>query len=263
MLDLPVSPEYGRDKMKVIIPQTKNEEKLFKAIQKANGSLEDGKPGLQTMSDIAIKVEADCFPVTLKIYGMPVIIGNDAILFDPDGPISNFSNCLIGSFSHPRAEKPGSIMVNNGKIIHDQACHAWAGFPEAVIYRLWDGSFGCGEFKTAYELPPNVKWAMGGFGLMGLWNPDGQGFKVINGVDYLNSVTYRTAHGVLAVKNNKVYGVLCKNMTGKEVNDFCINKMKFEIAVMGDGGGLAAINGDEAFARMNQHQRCAYAIQII
>lgn len=201
--------------------------------------------------------------MTLELYGYPVIIGNDLLAFDPNGPLKSYTNSMLGSFTYPRATTPCSILVNNGQVIWNDACRAWAGYPEAVIYRLKDGTFGHGEFKYASELPKNVKWAIGGFGLMDMWNPAGQGFKTINGTDYYNSVVYKTNHNVLGIKNGKVYGVYYKNMTGQQVDAHCKNWMRFDFAIMLDGGGLAAINGTEKFAQINTGSKQGYGIQFI
>lgn len=242
--------------------ETQNEMRMFKAIQKQVNAYENGWIGCQTMSDIAIMLKADCFPVTLEIYGQPTIIGKDLIAFNPKGSISQYSNSMLGSFTYPRATTPCSILVNNGDVIFDQACRAWAGYPEAVIYRLNDGTIGHGEFKYAKDLPKGTKWAIGGFGLLDMWNPSGQGFKKIGSSDFYNTVAYKTDHLVLGVKNGMVYGVYCKNMTAEQVNELC-KKMQFDFAIMLDGGGLAAMNGTENFAKIKAHQKCGYAIQFV
>lgn len=236
---------------------------MFTAVQKAIGAYPNGIIGCQTMSDLAIMAGAECFPVTLKIYGMPTIIAKDLIAFNPKGPLRNYNNSMLGSFTYPRATTPCSILLNNGEVIFDQACRAWAGYPEAVIYRLNDGTFGRGEYKYAKDLPKETKWAIGGFGLMDLYNPSKQGFKVINGSDFYNTVAYKTNHNVLGIKNGMVYGVYYKNMTDKQINAHCKEKMQFDFALLLDGGGLASINGEESFAKIKTDIRCGYAVQFI
>ena len=258
---------------------TKSEDKMFKAIQRAIGAYDNGWIGCQTMSDLAIKVGADCFPVTLQIYGMPTIIGHDIIPFNPKGPLSKFKNSALGSFTHPRATTPCSILVTGGKIEDDgeikkgkyegpEASRYWAGYPEAVMYKA-NGKVKMGEFRLAREVPGNpVEWAVGGFGLGAFWNPDGQGFKKIkmpNGKisDFYTTVAYRTNHLVLGYKNSMMYLVYCKNMTAEEVNKLVSQKFKLEYALMLDGGGLAAMNGEEGFAKIKTTIKQGYAIQMI
>ena len=55
--------------------------------------------------------------------------------------------------------------------------------------------------------------------------------------------------------------VYCKTMTGKQVDAFCKDKLKLGLAIMLDGGHVAAINGEESFARINTAQRQYYLIK--
>ena len=236
---------------------TNSEDRMFKAIQTANGSYPNGWIGTQTMSDIAIEVGAKCFPVTLLMYGQPTIIGNDLVAFNPKGSLANYKNSMLGSFTYPRATTPCSILVNNGKVECDYACHAFNGKPESVIYRLKSGAFGIKRCTYASELPKTVDWAIGGMGLMQNFDPAAEGFS-----NAYSDVLRKTNHNVLGVKNGKVFGVYMKNMTGNQVNDLC-RKFNFEYAIMLDGGGLAAINGEEKFAKINATAKQGYAIQFI
>ena len=51
--------------MKEITGSTIEEKKMIKAIQRKLGALDNGVVGNQTMSDIAIAVGADCFPLNV------------------------------------------------------------------------------------------------------------------------------------------------------------------------------------------------------
>ena len=57
-----------------------------------------------------------------------------------------------------------------------------------------------------------------------------------------------------------MYLIYIKNKTGAEVNAFCRDKLMLDHAVMLDGGHVAAINGDESFAKINTTQQF-YMIQ--
>ena len=138
------------------------------------------------------------------------------------------------------------------------ACHAYMGKPESVLYRLESGAFGIKKCKSAAELPTDVRWAVGGMGLLGNYDPAGEGFTGAQA-----GVLRKTNHTVLAVKNGKTYGVYYKNMTGQQINAHCRDKMQFEMAVMLDGGHIAAINGAEKFAQINTSQKQGFAIQFI
>jgi hypothetical protein len=258
---------------------TGSEIKLFTEIQKANGSYPNGIVGTQTMTELAIKMKANCFPLTVLMYNQPTIVGHDIIPFNPKGPLSKYQNSALGSFTYPRATKPCSILITGGKIESDgrvkrgdvegsEASRYWAGYPEAVMYKA-NGKVKMGEFKLAREVPGNpVEWAVGGFGLGAFWNPDGQGFKKIKMPDgkisdFYTTVAYRTNHLVLGYKNGMMYLVFCKNMTAEEVNKLIAQKFLFEYALLLDGGGLAAMNGEESFAKIKTNIKQGYAIQMV
>ena len=235
---------------------TENEQKMVKAIQTAVGARADGYIGEQTMTDIAVKVGADCWPLTMEIYDMPVIIGRDIVACNPKAPCSWYTNCLSGSFSYNQA--PCSILVNSGKMIGGSACHAFNNQPESVLYRLYDGSFGIKRCLYSTELPENTKWAIGGLGLLDMYDPEEEGFT-----GAYSDVLRDTNHTVLGMKNNMCYLIYCKSMTGAQVNAFCKDKMKLEMAIMLDGGHVAAINGTEDFSKINTSQTQYYLIQAV
>lgn len=245
--------------MKDIYPSTENEKRLFSAWQRAVDSYPNSIVGCQTISDTVIDLGVkEGFPYTLQIYGYPVIIANDLIAWSPNAPISGFKNSMLGSFTYPRATTPCSILINEGHVQYGSACHAFLGKPETVIYKTYDGKIGTKRVLYSTELPNNVKWAVGGMGLLDMYDPEAEGF-----MGSYADVLRKTNHNVLAVKKGKVYGVYYKNMTGQEINAHCRDKMKFEKAILLDGGGLAAINGTEKFAQINTKAKQGYAIQFI
>lgn len=245
--------------MKDIWPSTENEDRLFKAIQKRFGAFENGVIGCQTMSDIAIGSGVkDGFPYTLQIYGHPVIIGNDLIAWSPKTSLKNFENSMLGSFTNPRADTPCSFLINGGETIYGASCHAHIGKPESVLYRMKDGSFGIQRAMYRGDLPDDIRWAVGGMGLLDMYSPAAEGFT-----GKYADVTYENDHNVLAVKNGKVYGILYKSMTADQINAHCRDRMQFDMAILLDGGGLAAMNGTEKFAQYNTKIKQGYAIQFI
>jgi hypothetical protein len=233
-----------------------SEQRLLKAVQKAVGAKEDGLIGTQTMVDIAVKVGADCWPLTVKMFSMPVIVCKDIIINNPKQPCKNFNNSLSGSFSYQKA--PCSILINNGDTICGAACHAFNNKPESVIYRLKNGSFGIKRCTYSTELPKDVKWAVGGMGLLDMYNAAAEGFT-----GAYSDVLRKTDHTVLGVKNGMCYLIMCRAMNGSQVNDYCKNKMKLDMAIMLDGGHVAAINGEEGFSKVNTSQVQYYMIQAI
>lgn len=235
-------------------PSTASEKKLIKSIQAAIGAAQDGILGPASAVDLAVEVGADCWPVTIKLYDMPVIVCEDITVSNPGKGCKHFANSLSGSFSYQK--KPCSILVNNGQAQHLSACHAWKGQPESVLYRRKDGTFGIKRCLSAGQLPTDVKWAVGGMGLLNMYDPETEGFT-----GQYSDVLRDTNHTVLGVKRGMVYLVYCKSMTGRQVNEFCRDKLQLDYAIMLDGGHVAAINGEESFAKVNTAQVQYYLIR--
>lgn len=239
--------------MNNIIGTTDSETAMIKAIQRAVGAAEDGEIGGETMAAIAARLGADCFPITLEIYDQPTIIAKDVVVCNPSTGLRAYNNSLSGSFSYQK--KPCSILVNWGKAVCESACHAWLGQPETVLYRLYSGEFGIRRCMSSKELPDSVKWAVGGMGLLDLYGPQEEGFS-----GQYADVLRRTNHTALGVKGGMVYLIYCAGMTGREVDEHC-RKLGLELAIMLDGGHVAAINGAESFAKINTGQIQYYMIQ--
>ena len=239
--------------MKNVSGATTNEKKMIKAIQSAVGAVQDGSIGTQTMSDIACRLGADCFPLALTIYDNPVIIAKDILPAAVGSPLSCYANAISGSFSYQK--KPCSILISNGKLVCGAACHAWFGKPESVLYRLTDGSFGLRKILYSTELPNRVSWAIGGVGLLDRYNPTEEGFTGSYG-DVLRS----TNHTMVGVKNGYVYLCYVSNATGAQVNDYA-KRLGLERAVLLDGGHVAAINSGDR--RINTAQTQYYIVQAL
>lgn len=235
-------------------PSNSSEKKLLKAIQRKIGAAEDGILGPASAVDLAAKVGADCWPLTIELYKMPVIVAKDIIISNPGKGCKYFANSLSGSFSY--LKKPCSIAVNDGEVLWPDACHAWLGQPESVLYRLKDGTIGAKRCRSVNELPKNVRWAVGGMGLGKLYAPKEEGFT-----GQYADVLRRTNHTALGVKNGLVYLIYAKSLTGAEVNDLCTDKLQLDYAIMLDGGHVAAIWGEEKFAQINGAQNQYYMIQ--
>lgn len=244
---------------------TANETKLIKGIQKAVGANQDGVIGPQTLSDLACILRSITEPLTLNIYGMPVIIARDILpIARPGKGLGAIPNSISGSFygrfkddNGKEYTAPVSICVRDDMLAKDcqtLSCHYWEGYPESVLYRVADGSFGIKRVKTSGELP-SVKWAVGGMGLLGNYNPAAEGFT-----GKFSDVLRLTNHTMLGVKNGYCYLVYCRDMTGAQVNDFA-KTLGLEMAVMLDGGHIAGMNGTEAFAKINTGITQYYVIQ--
>ncbi len=245
--------------MKDIYYSTENEKKLIVAAQKKLNIDANGIIGMNTLSTLffkaGVKLEE---PVTLMLYGYPTIIGNNILAFNPGTGIKAYKNTMSGSFTFPRAATPCSILVNSGNHIGKTACHAHIGKPESVIYKTYLGGYGIDRVKASSELPDNVMTAVGGMGLLDNYNPEAEGFT-----GAYADVLRKTNHTVLGVKNNKWYGVYFKNLDAVTINNLCKLKFRFDAAVLLDGGGIAAINGTENFAKINTSTKQGYAIQFV
>jgi hypothetical protein len=153
--------------------------------------------------------------------------------------------------------------VQDGRVKQKYACHYWYDRPESVLYRLTDGTVGMARVGTTDELPKNVRWAVGGLGLLDNYDPKAEGFCKLTKdgrTENFSDVLRDTDHTVLGYKDGLFYMVYCKSMTGAQVNAFA-KKLGLEMAVMLDGGHVAAINGGEEYAKINLKQKQYYAIQ--
>ena len=237
--------------MREVTGSTSEEKKMCVAIQKAVGALANGVIGNQTMSDIAVAVKADCFPLNVELYSQPCIIAKEIEPFNPSGALP--TNCISGSFSWQG--QPCSILIRDGKIVRAISCHSPT--PESVLYKTKDGRVRVARMSSADALTPSgVAWAVGGMGLLDNYNPAAEGFT-----GAYSDVLRKTNHTVLGYKGGMLYGVYCKSMTAQQVNAFTRDKLKLELAIMLDGGHVAAING--AYNKINTAQKQYYAVRFL
>ena len=243
--------------MKDIVGQTASEQRLIKEMQRIAGTREDGYLGIATLSDIAIKLGAkESFPAVFKMFGYNTIVGNDLIAFDPNGGIASYTYSMLGGFTYPSGQTPCSILINGGKVVCGTACHAHIGKPEGVIFRFENGGFGCAKVKSASELPKGVRWAIGGMSLGERYDPASEGFT-----GAYSDVLRKTNHNVLMMKGGKVYGVYFPTMTGAQIQTEIMSKFKPAMALLLDGGHLAAMNAETT--KINTNTKQGYAIQFI
>lgn len=258
----PKTSSTGGGNMDVVKGSNTSETAMIKAIQAALGANVDGEIGTQTMSDIACRLNADCFPLTLKLYGAPVIIAKNIVPFAGNGnTLSGFTNVINGSFY--ANGKPCSILIQDGKVKQRNACHASYSKPESVLYRLWSGGIGFMRAIVADTLPKDVRWAVGGLGLLNYYDPAAEGFCKLtaNGkTEDFSDVLRKTNHTMLGYRNGYFYLVYCSNMTAAGVNAFA-KTLGLAYAVMLDGGHVAGINGAEKFAKINTGTKQYYMIQ--
>ena len=228
------------------------ETRMIKAVQAAVGAVTDGSIGAQTMSDIAVKLKADCFPLGISIYSQPCIIANDICPIRASRALREYENSISGSFNDGGA--PCSILVAEGFIVQATSCHYWDDkSPESVIFRDMTGKFGIKRARTIEDLPSGLSWAVGGMGLLKFYDPPTEGFK-----GRFSDVLRRTNHTMLGIKNGMCYLVYCTDMTAIQVNNFA-KKLGLEMAIMLDGGHLAAINSESS--KINCGTKQLYVIE--
>ena len=235
--------------MRDVKGSTSEEIRMIKAIQRSVGALDNGWIGNQTVSDIAAKLGADCFPLNVELYGQPCILARDIEPVNMSGPLPK--NAISGSFSWQGA--PCSILVRGGKVVRGMSCHYPT--PESVLYKTAGGAVRIARVSSAAALG-GVVWAVGGMGLLGGYDPELDGFTGV-----YSDVLRKTNHTVFGYKGGLLYGVYCKSMTAQQVNAFCRDKLKLEYAVMLDGGHVAAING--ACNKINTQTRQFYAVRFL
>ena len=235
--------------MKDVVGSSSEEVRMIKAIQRSVGALDNGWIGNQTLSDIAAKLGADCFPLNVELYGQPCILARDIDPLNLSGRLPK--NAISGSFSWQGA--PCSILVRGGRVVRGMSCHYPT--PESVLYKTTDGAVRIARVASA-SLLDNVVWAVGGMGLLGNYNPAAEGFT-----GAFSDVLRKTNHTVLGYKGGLLYGVYCRSMTAQQVNAFVRGKLKLECAVMLDGGHVAAIHA--ACSKINTNQRQYYAVRFL
>ena len=235
--------------MRDIKGSTSEEIRMIRAIQRSVGALDNGWIGNQTLSDIAAKLGADCWPLNVELYGQPTLIARDIEPVNMSGPLPK--NAISGSFSWQ--SQPCSILVRGGRVVRDWSCHYPR--PESVLYKTRDGAVRIARVSSAAALG-GVMWAVGGLGLLDRYDPAAEGFT-----GAYSDVLRKTNHTALGYKGGLLYGVYCRSMTAQQVNAFCRDKLKLEYAVMLDGGHVAAIHA--AVSRINTNQRQYYAVRFL
>lgn len=235
--------------MKDVVGSTLEEVRMIKAIQRSVGALENGWIGNQTLSDIAARLGANCFPLNVELYGQPAILARDIDPLNLSGPLPR--NAISGSFSWQG--QPCSILVRGGRTVRSMSCHCPT--PESVLYKTRDGAVRMARVSSAAALG-GVVWAVGGMGLLDRYAPAAEGFT-----GAYSDVLRKTNHTVLGYKGGLLYGVYCKAMTAQQVNAFVRGKLKLEYAVMLDGGHVAAIHA--ACSKIDTNQRQYYAVRFL
>lgn len=189
-----------------------------------------------------------------KLYDVKVIECNEITVFESKGKYScsNFMNSTCGTFTYPSGKNVCSILVSNGETLGSYSCHYWpaqGNHPETVLYELKDGTRGAKRCKTSSELPTGVKWAIGGMGLLSMYNPGLEGF-IGKYADVRNTNDHNV---VLIMPGGRVLLALCENMNANQINAWA-KRVGATYGIIVDGGHLAAINSPQFKKRVKTPQ---------
>lgn len=221
---------------------TIDEKRMVKEIQAELGLEQDGSIGFDTFSTMYDRMRKEPnYPISGMIYGQPTTISRDIQLSQVGGkPLSNYAYAQCATFTYPRAVKACSIFINQDKVFCGNSCHAHLGKPETVLYMLLNGTIGVKRVIHSTELPKGIKWAMGGLGLLNMYDPVAEGFTGV-----FADVLRKTDHNIIWVRTDgRIYQTLCRNMTVAQINEW-VKARGAIYAIVGDGGGLGAFNSPD------------------
>lgn len=167
----------------------------------------------------------------------------------------NYRNCISGGFQYQN--KANCILINNGKVYGNLSAHGWLGFPDTVLIGYKSGVVGVKKSISLFEEEiKQIDWAISGMGLLSEYAPAVEGYarNKVNGKIYdYSDVLRKTNHTAIGVKDGEIYGLYLANMTGQQVNKYC-EKLGLSMAVLLDGGHIAAVNSDIYKANSTQKQ---------
>lgn len=167
----------------------------------------------------------------------------------------NYRNCISGMFQYRNAFN--AICVRNGNVLNNLSAHGWLGYPDSVLICWMDGSITCERYVSIpMQDVPGIRWAISGMGLLDLYAPEAEGycrFKKDGKLYDYSDVFRKTNHTAIGVKDGVVYGFYLSNMTAVQVNAY-VKKQGMEVAIMLDGGHVAAVNCDAVSDNASQKQ---------
>lgn len=164
-----------------------------------------------------------------------------------------YANCLSGTFQYKNVTS--SMFCAWGKWKRKSSTHDWLKQPETVIYQNKKGDIRAVRALYASEIKDDVVHAIGGMGLHN-WNPKVEGF-----VGKYADVLGKNAHTALGHNGKEYIGVYFKSATAEEIKKVMLDELKCNIAILLDGGHIAAINFGDVKENVNQAQN--NMIQII
>jgi len=158
---------------------------------------------------------------------------------------ASYNNVISGTFQYKNVTS--SMFCAWSKWKRKSSTHDWLKQPETVLYINRKGEVKSQRCLYWSEIKDDVVHAIGGLGLHD-YNPNLEGFKGAY-ADVLRN-TYHTAIGH---DGNQWIGVYAKG-TGSQIKELMINKLGCKIAIMLDGGHIAAVNTKTFKANTSQLQ---------
>lgn len=160
---------------------------MIKAIQRKFKIAVDGSQGPQTLATIYEALGCAEYPYTFTAYGADVTVMYPDQLRVANGEGKSITNFFQGtSGQYNNGKQIGSMAINQGKVIYDQACHAWMhtvgrkAYPEGVLYLTRDGKVLYERVAYLRELKTPLSailWLVGGCSGGRNFNPDAEGFS--------------------------------------------------------------------------------------
>jgi len=168
----------------------------------------------------------------IKPRDLKVVIRNQAIVNIPDKTAVNGTFFWEG--------KPNGILVSEGKILSDQASHAWRGFPQSVVYMTILGEVKIKRIRLISEIfNEGIEWAIGGLGIVAPYgyNPDSEGF---NG-QYADVLRVANKTFIGYKKNEDLLYICIRPESSHDRIIQSVNNLKLDFAISLDGGGSSCM----------------------
>lgn len=146
-----------------------------------------------------------------------------------------YNNVISGTFQYKNVTS--SMFCIWGKWKRKSSTHDWLKQPETVIYLNKKGEVKAQRCLYWSEIKDDVVHAIGGLGLHN-YDPKLEGFK-----GPYADVLRNTYHTAIGYDGNEWIGLYAKG-TASKIRDIMMKELKCEIAIMLDGGHIAAINSD-------------------
>lgn len=136
--------------------------------------------------------------------------------------------------------KPNGILISGGKVLCNDASHAWEGYPQSTIYCTLKGEVKIARIMSANEiLGEGIDWAIGGVGIVTPYgySPASEGFK-----GKYADVLREANKTFMGYKKNENSISICirPDSSHSRIIQSC-NSLGLDFAISLDGGGSSSI----------------------